>query len=400
MTAYYFVQPMDVLLLRGNKSFGGAGEHGEAVMPPWPSLFAGAFRSALLADDSNRLAQFVALGTQRTLTRDAQQEKIRGLLGNELFKTLGTPAEPGDFRLTWVSLAARAPGGVLAAVPLPADLAAFDDENADRLATLRPAQLPAGIAISSTLPMSALLRTRKQVKPTSGRWLDMRALATHLNGLPPGPTLGAASFYKRETRLGIALDPNSRTASDGALYTTEAIAMSADAGFLVGIEGEHGQLPSSGLLRLGGDGKGGFYERVTNFAAPEPAMVEPGGRFRLILATPGFFHGGWLPDGVERQEDGSYRLYGDGFSARLACAVVSRYEVVSGWDLAHWCPKTAQRVAPTGSVYWFDEFAGTSDKLAEWVASGLWEQDLNGEQRQRRAEGFNLAWLAAWRNTD
>ena len=46
---YHFVQPLDVLMIRGNKSFGGEGQHGEAVMPPWPSLFAGAFRSALLA---------------------------------------------------------------------------------------------------------------------------------------------------------------------------------------------------------------------------------------------------------------------------------------------------------------------------------------------------------------
>ena len=52
MTSYYFVQPLDVLMIRGNKSFGDAGQHGEAVMPPWPSLFAGAFRSALLGKDA------------------------------------------------------------------------------------------------------------------------------------------------------------------------------------------------------------------------------------------------------------------------------------------------------------------------------------------------------------
>jgi len=45
-------------------------------------------------------------------------------------------------------------------------------------------------------------------------------------------------------------------------------------------------------------------------------------------------------------------------------------------------------------VYWFDDFAGDVGKLAEWVASGLWGDNPD---RQRRAEGFNRAWLGLWR---
>ena len=55
-TRYYFIEPVGVLMLRGNRSFGADGEHGEALLPPWPSLFAGAFRSALLAGDARHLA--------------------------------------------------------------------------------------------------------------------------------------------------------------------------------------------------------------------------------------------------------------------------------------------------------------------------------------------------------
>ena len=36
-----FLEPHDVLYLRGNKLFGDAGAHGEALMPPWPSMAAG-----------------------------------------------------------------------------------------------------------------------------------------------------------------------------------------------------------------------------------------------------------------------------------------------------------------------------------------------------------------------
>lgn len=75
------------------------------------------------------------------------------------------------------------------------------------------------------------------------------------------------------------------------------------------------------------------------------------------------------------------------------CAAVPRREIVSGWDLLAWKPKDAQRAAPAGSVYWFEDLHGPPDKLAAWVAGGLWGDNID---HQRRAEGYNLATLAAW----
>lgn len=102
-----------------------------------------------------------------------------------------------------------------------------------------------------------------------------------------------------------------------------------------------------------------------------------------------------MTEGVGKHS-GSYRLQGNGFSARLACAALGRREVVSGWDLYQWAPKPAQAAAPAGSVYWFDEFEGDAGKLAAWVAKGLWPDDLSPNQQMRRAEGYNRALLGAW----
>ena len=44
-----FIEPLDVLFLRGNQLFGEPGSHGEALMPPWPSVAAGALRTRMLA---------------------------------------------------------------------------------------------------------------------------------------------------------------------------------------------------------------------------------------------------------------------------------------------------------------------------------------------------------------
>jgi CRISPR-associated protein Cmr3 len=384
MTTHYFVQPLDVLMIRGNKSFGGAGQHGEAVMPPWPSLFAGAFRSALLAKDAAQLARF------------ATGEKLPGALG----EVLGTPDQPGSFAINWLSLAQTSSvANINAALPLPADLVALDDAKVP-LVALQPATPPARSTAAGELPLSALLRIAKQIKPESGRWFDDAGLTAHLAGALPANTFKTADLFRRETRLGIALDGGSRTAEDGALYTTEAIAFHAGdtgGGFLVGIEGDAGLLPSSGFLRLGGDGKGATYRRV-DFLPPAAPLVDIAAtrRFRVILATPGIFTGGWFPDGVTRQAERDFRLQGNGFSARLACAAVPRFDIISGWDLALQQPKTAQRVAPAGSVYWFDQLEGDAGKLAAWVAGGLWGDNYD---KQRRAEGFNRAWLAHWKET-
>jgi CRISPR-associated protein Cmr3 len=264
------------------------------------------------------------------------------------------------------------------------------------LVALQPSGLPTGSLASGDLPLVARLRIATQVKAQTGRWLDGAGLAAHLRCALPTRTLNAGDLFKRETRLGIALAAESRTAAEGALYTSEAITLASRTGFLVGCEGDDGQIENSGHLRLGGDGRGARYRSV-GFTPPGAPLgeIDDSRRFRIIMATPGIFAGGWLPDCVTRRASGDHRLQGDGFSARLACAAVSRFDTISGWDLARQRPKTAQRVTPAGSVYWFDEFAGDIGKLAEWVAGGLWGDNAD---RQRRAEGFNRAWLGLWRN--
>lgn len=70
----------------------------------------------------------------------------------------------------------------------------------------------------------------------------------------------------------------------------------------------------------------------------------------------------------------------------------------SGWDLAKWQPKPAQRIAPVGSVYWFDDFQGKAKALGKFVAEGFWAMS-DYPDRSRRTEGFNNVLIAAWPKT-
>jgi CRISPR-associated protein Cmr3 len=129
----------------------------------------------------------------------------------------------------------------------------------------------------------------------------------------------------------------------------------------------------------------------------EPDLCErigQAGRCRLILTSPGIFAGGWLPTGITNRGAGDLRFELQGVKARLVCAAVPRAEVISGWDLAKWQPKPAQRVAPTGSIYWFDQVEATGQQLRALVAHGLWT-DPPGDA-MRRVEGFNRIVLATY----
>lgn len=370
MSRTLFITPLDALSPRGHHTYGAAGSFGEASMPPAPSVFAGALRSALLAQDPATLAAF----------------ERRQIPDTPLARAVV------DFRLDTCALARQhADGRIETLHPLPADLVAQDDG----LHALTPRPRPAGVRAGDGLPFWPVLRAPRG-KPLGGRWLSAAGLAAHLAGHLPEATqlVASGALWKSDPRLGIALDPDKRNASDGALFTAEHVALADGVGFLVASSCLEALAGNAGLLRLAGDGRGARWQRIDTDAAPVAPVeaIAHSRRCRLILASPGLFAAGWLPPGVD---PATRRLEGDGFAARLACAAMPRAGLVSGWDLFNNEPKPALRAVPVGSVWWFDEFAGDAGKLAEWVAGGLW-RDNDGIDESRRAEGWNRAWLGVW----
>ncbi len=55
---FRLLEPVDVLMLRGNVGYGDPGCYGESQVPPWPSVIAGALRSRILVDDGVDLKAF------------------------------------------------------------------------------------------------------------------------------------------------------------------------------------------------------------------------------------------------------------------------------------------------------------------------------------------------------
>jgi len=385
MSEYHFLQPLDVLYLRGNRLFADAATSGHAVMPPWPSMAAGALRSQLLAASPNDWDRF------------GQGQQPAGRLG----EVLGTPDEPGTFRLGALLLANAKDGEVIDVYwPLPSDVLAHKDsrQNSQRhVHYLQPQPLPSGMACSAPFTALPLLKTAQPAKPDGGLWLNRQGMAAWLNAQPltASHLLASNALWQIDPRLGIALNPFSRTTADGLLYAADAVALAENIGFLAGINGADDVLPEHGVLRLGGDGRGASHRKVT-FTAPEPdwQAIAQDQRFRAVLTSPGLFEHGWRLPGLSRQADG-FIWRTDNFSAHLVTASVSRAETVSGWDLATNRPKPALKAVSTGSVYWFDRFAGDIEALRKLVEQGL-SAISPYPDRKRHAEGFNNIMIAAW----
>ena len=370
-TSYRFIEPLDVLFLRGNKLFGDAGSHGESMVPPWPSVAAGALRSLMLAADGIDMAAFA-----------------RGALAHP---TLGTPAAPGSFALLGFDLARRS-GQVETLHALPADLVLTELSDGKRRLTRLQPQAPAlGLASSAPLAQWPVLAQPDRSKPVGGHWLTQAGWASYLSGSTPaiGQLVPSSELWQLDARIGIGLDATTRSAADKKLFTAQAVVFQRGVGFLAAVCGA--EPPRSGMLRFGGDGRGAAMHAVDH-AAPQNnwEVIARARRCRIVLTTPGLFTQGWLLPGV----DGDRNLALYGISGRLICAAVPRAEVISGWDLARAQPKAAERVAPSGSVYWLDELKATPEQLRKLAEHGLWDEET--QNAARRAEGFNRFTFAAW----
>lgn len=401
MSTSVFIEPLDVLLLRGNKLFGDPGSFGEALIPPWPSVAAGALRSRMLADDGVDLAAF-----------------SRGEVDHP---SLGTPAVPGAFTVAGFHLARRhADGRVELLMAPPADLVVFEAGDGHHFTAVRMAPMAplVGLTSSAALPLLPVLAQADRRKPAGGYWLTESGYRKCLAGrVPDAETdwVKSRDLWRIDQRVGVGLDAARRRAQDGQLFSMQAVALAKrehggamDVGFLATVRGA--APPTSGLVRLGGDGRAAALHLAAAYqASPDYVAISTAKRCRLLLTSPGLFdtplaageglgeRAGWLPSGANaasRRADGAIRFDLHGVSGWLVCAAVPRAEVVSGWDLARWQPKDAQRAAPTGSVWWLDELDATPEALRKLAETGLWREPC--DDAARRAEGFNRIAIAAY----
>ncbi|MDQ7017076.1 MAG: type III-B CRISPR module-associated Cmr3 family protein, partial [Gammaproteobacteria bacterium] len=248
---------------------------------------------------------------------------------------------------------------------------------------LTPSKAPAGVSSSFSLDKLPLLVEPERCKPSSSYWVKEAGWRRYLEGKVPqaDELIKTDALWKMQERTGIALDGQRGAVKEGHLFTVQGVAFAKDVGFLLATSGVK---VSSSHLRFGGDGRGAELTAEVDFASPLPDYKKMlrDKRCRVVLTSPGLFAHGWRLPGMA--EDGAFELRG--VKGTVCSAALSRSEVVSGWDLAKGCPKTALRSAGIGSVYWLENLEATPEALTELLQQGLWDEKVD---LARQAEGFN-----------
>ncbi|HLI49724.1 MAG TPA: type III-B CRISPR module-associated protein Cmr3 [Chthonomonas sp.] len=290
--------------------------------------------------------------------------------------------------------------------PAPADAVVLDGEE-KRLMTLRPFEPQKG---GCDLPPGLLpLKATEDGKPAPGYvyWTARDMFLWLANNTPADFLPEDIGDFPRETRLHVAIDPNTLMAKEGMLYSTQMVAYERlrDNGkeceswsFLVAAE-----VPQEENLctvhTLGGerrlaaitDAPKKWPDTCTN---PIKEALRQTRQVRMVLATPAIFKDGWRPGWLNDELVGSPPGACD-IVLRLKGAAVKRRLAVSGWEYRHQRSKQVRWLVPAGSVYFFNVEQGDPKTLGE----KLWLKPVSDKERDQN-DGYGLALWGAWNDED
>lgn len=381
----WIIEPRDPLIARDGRPFGPyPGARARPLNFPFPSTIAGGLRTRAGQDETGRfeaknIPAIKQIGIRGPLLVEVDdQEQLRWLVPAPADALLlGREGEKGIYRHRLVPL-----------------------EIGDACCNL-PAELswPVGLAIPSP-------NKPHKAAPRFWHWCKF---ADWLSAPPSQPEqIEAAELGHngpgKEWRMHVAIDPNSFTGAEGALFATgglefwhrpasekwhlsevKRLALAAQVRNLNGLTIDERLAPLGGERRTMRWWKSG--EKLPELDGL-PEQIAEAGHCRLILLTPARFGKGWLPTWLLQQHFG--------VTPKLKAAVVGKPQTVSGWDFEKGSPKPTQRLVPAGSVYFMS--LGT-DKAAiqQWVKE-MWLANVSDNEEDRRA-GFGLAALGVWSGT-
>jgi len=332
-----FLEAMDVWLFRDGRPFDALSDHrARSLFPPYPSVMQGVIRSHHL----------VVKGVD---LRDKQA----------IERTVGTADDVRDLRLRGPFIARREGNTITRYFPVPADVA--PDEKGYR--PLRPRQCSAVPEVLTSalddLPM-LLWPEGEPTKKEHGQWLNEATLLKCLKG-EEVKGVSSTELFARENRFGIGRNDERRTTEEGALYEVEFIRPRRNVGLWVQVEG-YDDWPDAGLMRIGGEGRGAHFEKLTSPLAWPPIPDPLPTRFKVYFAGPACFSGGWKPkEGWGKFFEGE---------VQLQAIALNRYESIGGFDWASGQQKAARRYVPAGSVYYFSHDGSAKLKQDAITESG------------------------------
>ncbi len=312
------------------------------VFPPYPPTVAGAIRAALARRNGWD-------------GRGRWSSKVAAVLGDGP-TDLGRLQITGPFVLRGGALLFQMPRHVLGRVEAGG--------NWEPAALLRPSreQVQSDLGADVRLPELArnAVASGTSLRAGTSRWVTIEGLQRILHGEIPlaEEVIHESTLWTGEGRVGIERTPATRTAADGALYSTQHARPAANVSLGIELEGvpQEWHSPKGDMFSLGGEGRLAAceaWETKQRLVFDGPARDA---RTAVIVAlTP--------------------VLLGDAGSgptlpgARVISACTERPLRIGGWDTGARAPLPLRNAAPPGTV-WFCELDVTNTFRAA-ITNGL-----------------------------
>ncbi len=385
----YLIRPKAPLLFRNAKPF-ASGEGGAETLPfPSPATISGAMRTAW-AEQQNK-GQGLAYTSE-----NADLLRIKQVLGPLLVSE-----KPGCKRIL---------------LPAPKDSLCLTTKTGEKhIYRIAPKELKEdeGCDLSGDSLLPLYLNTKDNSKPAKDApafWYLDRLVDWLVNDQSndiPAQELGIGPL-PIEYRTHVAIDPGKSTAKDAHLFETAGLDFSQirdekkggwdseQFALLTSFHCGEDELQND-YRTIGGEARLGYIEKAKEDLWPTcpkdlTAVLSKAKGIRLYLATPAIFTNGWLP-GFINPETLVGKFPESELQLKLRAAAIPRWEAGTSWDMTKSKGgkgmRTAQRMAPAGSVYWF-EIQGDSP------AEPLRKSWLKSISDHREKDGFGLVLPGVW----
>lgn len=348
---------------------------------PLPQVLTGALRTFLLDATGCSLAEI------RSFVRENPDACVP-----EVLTAGGAPQWLANMRVRGPWLARTGDRRLDVCLPLPANLIMCMSQDSghaahhfQNLAPLHPSiTLPAPIDHALGSESDALRplwhRHACELKKPTSLYMTLAGATAYLSGqtLRPNHVVAEQDLFKREPRVGIAVDNATASVQEGAIFTVSFLRLCPEVTLYAELELPEGAPAAEELfaagrrtLRLGAEGRRVVVEPVRRVQWPHARPREQ--RTSYLLVTPGLFH--------------SDRGMPDLLPGTLCSAAASGAVPISGFDVARERPKPARFAIAAGAVYFTTNAApdGSADPLTQ----------LSSDQNAA-AMGYGLALSGGW----
>ncbi len=367
----WIIEPRDPLIVRDGRPFDPTpGARAYSLVFPFPSTVAGGIRTHSARDSEGKF-------------QHGEIERVKQI---EIVGPLLTRLDDSGEIAEWY-------------LPAPKDALWLESDQRDRATLKRLVPLSPPPDAKTDLPDNLCLvgmqspdpRKPMPSAPRFWKWDRMKQWLENPSEGDNDPTQFGLSELLRDTRFHVSINPESLTAREGALFMTQglvfteprtldrlALAVATNAGNL-----------REGITPLGGERRLVFWHRSQQSLPECPNTVRErivrDCHCRLILITPAYFEAGWKPKWLLECTIG--------VTISLVAIAMSRYQVVSGWDLEKRQPKPTRRLMPAGTVLYL-KLEGESTAIQKWIDQ-VWMRCVSDDEQMRR-DGFGLAVLGTW----